>query len=337
MISKMIRYDIVLHVGEQEHFIDKLREIGLVDITTTGWEPSEKDRQRLLLIDSYRKAIESLEAFRSSSDFDADAADFETGAEAYDAFVNAEARRAEIAQRIAALEKQAHDIAPWGSFSKESIDRLKGDGVQLRFFIAQPAAFAQLQAEAEEGLTVVEINRTQSSVYFVAIATAASQLTVDGQEVNLPESDYAATLAQIEELKSADKALNSEFSRSALSLAAIKAQRGALMEELQGVQVGATAQREADGQLLVMEGWAEAVTAERVDKLLENYPNLVYMRRDATIDDEAPVKLKNNKFASLFELIGSMYALPKYGTLDLTAIFGPFYMLFFAICLCDAG
>jgi V/A-type H+-transporting ATPase subunit I len=32
-----------------------------------------------------------------------------------------------------------------------------------------------------------------------------------------------------------------------------------------------------------------------------------------------------------------MYALPKYGTLDLTAIFGPFYMLFFAICLCDAG
>ena len=337
MISKMIRYDIVLHVGEQEHFIDKLREIGLVDITTTGWEPSEKDRQRLLLIDSYRKAIESLEAFRSSSDFDADAADFETGAEAYDAFVKAEARRAEIAQRIAALEKQAHDIAPWGSFSKESIDRLKGDGVQLRFFIAQPAAFAQLQAEAEEGLTVVEINRTQSSVYFVVIATAASQLTVDGQEVNLPESDYAATLAQIEELESADKALNLEFSRSALSLAAIKAQRGALMEELQGVQVGATAQREADGQLLVMEGWAEAVTAERVDKLLENYPNLVYMRRDATIDDEAPVKLKNNKFASLFELIGSMYALPKYGTLDLTAIFGPFYMLFFAICLCDAG
>jgi V/A-type H+-transporting ATPase subunit I len=32
-----------------------------------------------------------------------------------------------------------------------------------------------------------------------------------------------------------------------------------------------------------------------------------------------------------------MYALPKYGTFDLTAIFGPFYMLFFAICLCDAG
>ena len=39
MISKMIRYDIVLHVGEQENFINQLREVGLVDITTTGWEP----------------------------------------------------------------------------------------------------------------------------------------------------------------------------------------------------------------------------------------------------------------------------------------------------------
>jgi V/A-type H+-transporting ATPase subunit I len=47
--------------------------------------------------------------------------------------------------------------------------------------------------------------------------------------------------------------------------------------------------------------------------------------------------LKNNRFARLFELIGGMYALPKYGTLDLTPFFAPFYMLFFAICLNDAG
>ena len=46
---------------------------------------------------------------------------------------------------------------------------------------------------------------------------------------------------------------------------------------------------------------------------------------------------KNNRFARLFELVGSLYALPKYGTLDLTPFFAPFYMLFFAICLNDAG
>ncbi len=337
MISKMIRYDIVLHVGEQKHFIDELREIGLVDITTTGWEPSDKDRQRLSEIDACGKSIEWLEAFKNSDNYASDAAPYDLGAEAFDAYVEAQQRHNEIVARIAQLEKQAQDIAPWGDFSKEAIIRLASEGVEMRFFMAQPAAFALAEASAEPGVTIVEINRTQSLVYFAVIASKGVTLSIDGQEAHLPECDAKATMAQIETLRMEDAKLNSIFSRAAASLDALRMERGSLMEQLQGVQVGAMAQREADGQLLVMEGWAEAETAERVDKLLEEYPNLVYMKRDATIDDEAPVKLKNNKFARLFELIGAMYALPKYGTFDLTAIFGPFYMLFFAICLCDAG
>ncbi len=36
-------------------------------------------------------------------------------------------------------------------------------------------------------------------------------------------------------------------------------------------------------------------------------------------------------------MVGDMYARPKYGTIDLTPFFAPFYMLFFGICLNDAG
>ena len=45
MIAKMAKYDFVLYAAQSEDFIEKLRELGLVDITTTGWEPSEEDRQ----------------------------------------------------------------------------------------------------------------------------------------------------------------------------------------------------------------------------------------------------------------------------------------------------
>jgi V/A-type H+-transporting ATPase subunit I len=38
-----------------------------------------------------------------------------------------------------------------------------------------------------------------------------------------------------------------------------------------------------------------------------------------------------------FEFISEMYALPRYGTMDLTRWFAPFYMIFFAFCLADAG
>ena len=336
MISKMIRYDILLHAEEQERFVNELRELGLVDITTTGWEPTEADRALLLEIEAYNRAIEALRAFAKGEEFKADAEPYFDGAEAYDRYVELQSRRSEILQKIAQLEKTASDIEPWGSFSRADIERLANNGVTLRTFVAQPAQFEALVAENAEGVTVVEINRTQSFVYF-AVVTRGVVVNVDGQEVHLPESDYKATVAEIEALKAENEALNADYSRIARSVDVISERRAELMEQLQGLKVGAMAGREADGRLLVMEGWAEAETADKVDKLLETYPNLVYMRRDATIDDEAPVKLKNNKFARLFELIGSMYALPKYGTFDLTAIFGPFYMLFFAICLCDAG
>ena len=60
MIVKMLRYDLVLLKQQSEDFIERLRELGLVDITTTGWEPQEKDRQLLVEIDQYQKALDKL-------------------------------------------------------------------------------------------------------------------------------------------------------------------------------------------------------------------------------------------------------------------------------------
>ena len=337
MISKMIRYDIVLYAGEQERFVETLRELGLVDITTTGWEPSEDDRAVLVEIEARTKAIEFLSSFAKSKAFNANALPYATGEEAYECYAAAREDRQQLQQEEARLRKLADDVAPWGNFSASDIERLASRGVNVRLFTAQAAAYDRFVAEAVEGVTVAEIARTQSGVCFVVVTTDDVQYVVDGQEVRLPDMDSAQLRAKADELVARDEALNEVFSRAALSIALISADCGQLKERLQGLKVGATAQREADGSLILLEGWAEADTADRVDALLKEYPYLVFERRDATMDDDAPVKLKNNKFARLFELIGSMYALPKYGTMDLTGIFGLFYMLFFAICLCDAG
>ena len=66
MIVKMSRYDFVLMATQSEDFIARLRELGLVDITTTGWEPREQDRQLVSDIDHYAKAVERLQDFAAS-------------------------------------------------------------------------------------------------------------------------------------------------------------------------------------------------------------------------------------------------------------------------------
>ena len=336
MIVKMSRYDFVLLSAQSDDFVARLRELGLVDITTTGWEPREQDRQLVSDIEHHRKAVDMLQEFAQSENMQQVEA-YPSGAEAFEAYVEAAQRKATLMGEVARLDKLSEELEPWGEFSAESREQLAEGGVMLRYFTTQTTTFDENLAAWSEQYTLAEINRTPSTVYFVVVATADEEIMLDAQEVRVPMMDYRAAKADADENRLQIQQLDYEFSRCAASLESIKAELAALTCRLQNVKIRGTAEEAADGELMVMEGWAEADKSAEVDKLLDEYPDVIYMKSNPTEQDDTPVKLKNNRFARLFELIGGMYALPKYGTLDLTPFFAPFYMLFFAICLNDAG
>ncbi|MBQ8779793.1 MAG: V-type ATP synthase subunit I [Alistipes sp.] len=332
----MSRYDFVLLSAQSDDFVARLRELGLVDITTTGWEPREQDRQLVSDIEHHRKAVDMLQEFAQSENMQQVEA-YPSGAEAFEAYVEAAQRKATLMGEVARLDKLSEELEPWGEFSAESREQLAEGGVMLRYFTTQTTTFDENLAAWGEQYTLAEINRTPSTVYFVVVATADEEIMLDAQEVRVPMMDYRAAKADADENRLQIQQLDYEFSRCAASLEAIKAELAALTCRLQNVKIRGTAEEAADGELMVMEGWAEADKSAEVDKLLDEYPDVIYLKSNPTEQDDTPVKLKNNRFARLFELIGGMYALPKYGTLDLTPFFAPFYMLFFAICLNDAG
>jgi len=336
MIVKMSRYDFVLLSAQSDDFVARLRELGLVDITTTGWEPREQDRQLVSDIEHHRKAVDMLQEFAQSENMQQVEA-YPSGAEAFEAYVEAAQRKATLMGEVARLDKLSEELEPWGEFSAESREQLAEGGVMLRYFTTQTTTFDENLAAWGEQYTLAEINRTPSTVYFVVVATADEEIMLDAQEVRVPMMDYRAAKADADENRLQIQQLDYEFSRCAASLESIKAELAALTCRLQNVKIRGTAEEAADGELMVMEGWAEADKSAEVDNLLDEYPDVIYLKSNPTEQDDTPVKLKNNRFARLFELIGGMYALPKYGTLDLTPFFAPFYMLFFAICLNDAG
>ncbi len=338
MIVRMSRYDFVLFAAQSDDFIARLRELGLVDITTAGWEPAEADRQLLTDIDHYRKAVDALRAFAGSERMTAGAVPYASGAEAYGAYADAQQRKAALTGEIARLDKLSEELRPWGEFSAGGSASLAERGVVLRYFVAQISTFEASEAEWSERYTIEEIARTASSVYFVVVTSAdGEEVTVDAQEIKAPARDYRAVAAEAEEDRAQLAALDAEFARCAASVDAVESELADLTCRLQNVKIRGTAAEAAEGKLTVMEGWAETDKSAEVDALLEEYPNVVYFKSDPTPEDNTPVKLKNNRFARLFELVGGLYALPKYGTVDLTPFFAPFYMLFFAICLNDAG
>ena len=338
MIAKMSKYNFVLYAAQSEDFIEKLRGLGLVDITTTGWEPSEEDRQLLLDIEGHTTAAEFLKNFRAGEGrFDAKAKAFASGEEAYEHYVAAQREAAALNTEIGRLEKAAEELRPWGAFDVERTKKLADRGIVLRYFFTQRNTFDKMLSEWSESYTISEVSRTDAMVWFVVVAKPGEEVTLDAQEMKTPTMDIREAERRIAEAGKKLGALDAEFSRVAASEELLAEHACSLKERLQGVQVTATAQEAADGTLVVMEGWAEKETSERVDALLEEYPNVVYLKSDPTREDETPVKLKNGWFARNFELVGDMYARPKYGTMDLTPFFAPFYVLFFGICLNDAG
>ena len=336
MIVKMMKYNIVLFSAERERFIERLRELGMVDITTSGWEPTEADRALVTAIDSRTKALEALSQFVESENYVAAQTSVEAG-KAFEAYQSAQVAIAAAKAENARLEKMLEEWIAWGDFDCSTLAKLAESGVVLRYFSAPRSTFEKIVEEWGESLNIAVIADDGSLVRFVVIGDGSESVAIDAQEQKAPVQNNATTKAQIEHNEALIKEQYAIISAVADAKSEIEQELASYKYAMQDVRIEATADKAADGLLLVMEGWAEKSTSEQVDAVLNDYPNVVYIKEEPSEEDETLVKLKNNRFARLFEMIGGLYALPKYGTLDMTPFFAPFYMLFFAICLNDAG
>ncbi len=336
MIAKMSKYDFILYSREYQEFIDKVRALGLVDITTSGWESSEAERDLILEIEARGKAVGTLETFAGGELYVKDSPTVAPD-EVYDLYCTTQAKIADLKSQVTLLEKSADESEPWGEFSAQTLSALESQGISLRYFVANDSAFEK-GVEAWSAEYAVELIRSyEGNSYFVVINPEGGDILLDAQELKRPQLTSEQAMQQSEAAKAELAKLNAPLSSCADGVAAIESERQALIADLQSSKVRSTATEAADGTLLVMTAWAEEATSERVDALLEEYPGVIYIKSRPTPEDNTPVKLNNSWFPRVFEMIGNMYALPKYGTIDLTPLFAPFYMLFFAICLCDAG
>lgn len=337
MIVKMSKYTFVLYHKRQKEFLEALQELGLVDITTKGWEPDDEDRTMLAELEryaaarSYFKELEATEGLSSGLPF-------VDGDEAFAQYKKAVDAMDDLKVRIDKMHKEADELAVWGNFSPDALRRLAVDGVVLRFFSAYDRDFAAINARWGDTMILHPVGQTGGRTYFVLVQTdLVSETPFDAQEYKMPEATSAERTRELTQLEAEYKSWQDVMSRVYASREEVTLGEQMLKESLALSKAVGSGYKAAEDTVVVMEGWAKESTTSDLDKLLGHYSDVVYIKEKPTPDDDAPVVLKNNKFANPFELIGSFYALPKYGTLDLTAFFGPFYMIFFGFCLGDAG
>lgn len=85
-------------------------------------------------------------------------------------------------------------------------------------------------------------------------------------------------------------------------------------------------------------GWIAKNMFEPLEKKLQKVsPATAVVAVEAGPDEQAPVLLKNPKWMKPFESVTTLYGLPQASEVDPTPLLAPFFILFFGLCLTDAG
>ena len=85
-------------------------------------------------------------------------------------------------------------------------------------------------------------------------------------------------------------------------------------------------------------GWMQKKNIEKIKGYLDVVTNEYELSEIPLEKDEVPpVELDNNKFLSPFEAVSKIYGLPKSDELDPTPFLAAYFIVFFALCLTDAG
>ena len=88
----------------------------------------------------------------------------------------------------------------------------------------------------------------------------------------------------------------------------------------------------------LIEGWIKDKDIEKLKQSLRSVSSIVEIfTRDAEDGETPPVALENTSIVDPFEAVTEMYSPPKYTEIDPTPLITAFFILFFGVCLSDAG
>lgn len=88
---------------------------------------------------------------------------------------------------------------------------------------------------------------------------------------------------------------------------------------------------------MLFEGWVRNKDYGLLEKLVGGFTGASVGKIDVAEGEEIPVEIENKRGIRPFEVITRLYGMPQHFELDPTVLLAPFFAIFFALCLTDAG
>lgn len=302
MITPMIRYDFLILSSSREAVMDSLSSLGVIDITRSEKAVDSRSEAMFAEIASLRERIKQIKSCT-----DAHLTELEASRDSYLA--------------------DAAKLEPWGEFD---YDKLSSLGRPVHFCCVPERKFCQ---EWASEYALAECSRVGGKLRFVVLGNS---IPAGVTEELLPCRSLSRTRVLASETEKEAEAYRAVLESRLEEIPALEEKISALVSELGVYLAAASGEAAADNRLLVYTGFAPESERERLATAFDELP-CVWQEAKATVEDNPPIKLKNNKFVKQFELLTDMYGRPDYNEFDPTPYISIFFLLFFAMCMGDAG
>ena len=328
MIDKMTRYSFILLNGEETAFLEQLQEVGLVDITRSAKPVNEVTMGiagEIERIDGLIKGLEKVDIPEGTKPVTY------TGEGSDDLLRLANGTLmdyAEITSSLKELQQKVEKARVWGSFDKARLETFSAAGVPFHFHVLNAKQFQEKWTE-EYALCLVD--QEKNNLYFVV----AGEDDLPG-EVPVPTEDWQAVQATLDEQTAKLQRVLGELLTLKHQLPQLKQLRADALSRLDRSLAGSSAAPAAENTLLTLEGYAPTEDDDTVTAALDK-AGVFYLKEAAAAPQNPPIRFKNNKFVKMFEVLTDMYGRPAYDGFDPTPFIAVFFLLFFALCMGDAG
>ncbi|MDO4999200.1 MAG: V-type ATPase 116kDa subunit family protein [Bacteroidales bacterium] len=300
MIAKMTQYSFILLHGDKEEFLSGLQQLGVVDITRST-KPVDAFSQSLL--DNIATLRQDIDCTLKGSD----------------------PTLVELQGQQDAILKEMADVTPWGEYDRE---RLAPFG--LHYY---SVATKKYDPAWEERYAIQVVSQSGGLTWFVVV----------GDNEGFPLKELPAPRHTPSELRPALESVRDKIAIHREILEARKAEIPKMEQHILNMQAdldrylaGVAAVPAAEDTIDTLIGFAPSENDAAVSAYLDQH-GVFYLKDEAKVEENPPIQFKNNKFVKMFEVLTDMYGRPAYNGFDPTPFIAVFFLLFFALCMGDAG
>ena len=302
MIEKMTKYSWILLNSDKDSFLENLRGLGIVDIKRSLKPVDGQSEKMLVSIEALRKRISEIE---KGSD---------------DNLVSLLAKKHD-------LEKEADAVRIWGDFDGSKLAEL---GLELHFY---SCASKKYDPQWPEQYPLQVVAEEKDTTWFVVVGDNSGFPLKEAGKPTRPYTEIDSDIASVEK-EIGD--YTAELANSKEDIPSMKEQMRAMESDFSLYLASLKGNSAAEGHLAVYEGFAPTKDDTTLAEVFDGM-DLVWTASPADVADNPPIKLKNNSFSKQFESLTEMYGMPCYNEFDPTIFLSIFFLLFFSMCMGDAG